>query len=119
MSHRELVFETARMMLWLCLYTALTAIIGFASLAFGGIRPVIDFGWMMTLGLCVTFLTSFLLFPNILVLLHKPKDTCPEKAEVSFYRCPGKYNGKTRWQGSVRSTAHGCCQHLWYYKIEG
>ena len=28
------------------------------------IKPVIDFGWMMSAGLAVTFVTSFLLFPT-------------------------------------------------------
>lgn len=70
-SQKELVFETARKMVWPCLYTALTTMIGFASLVFSGIKPVINFGWMMTIGLGVTFLTSFLLFPAILSLLKK------------------------------------------------
>ncbi len=66
-SHRDLVQETTRRMFWPCLYTALTTIIGFSSLVFSGIKPVMDFGWMMSIGLGVTFLTSFLLFPALLV----------------------------------------------------
>ena len=58
-------------MVWPCLYTALTTICAFTSLVFSGIKPVIDFGWMMTIGLSVTFLTSFILFPSILLLLEK------------------------------------------------
>jgi Predicted exporters of the RND superfamily len=34
-----------------CFYTALTTIMGFSSLIVSGIKPVIDFGWMMSLGL--------------------------------------------------------------------
>lgn len=67
----EVVFHTARRMVWPCLYTALTTILAFSSLVLSGIKPVIDFGWMMTIGLTVTFLTSFLLFPSVLVLLNK------------------------------------------------
>lgn len=67
----QLVLETTRKMVWPCLYTALTTMIGFSSLVFSGIKPVIDFGWMMTLGLAVTFLTSFLLFPAVLLFLEK------------------------------------------------
>jgi len=70
-SQREIVFTTVRKMVWPCLYTALTTILAFSSLVFSGIRPVIDFGWMMTIGLTVTFCTSFLLFPAVLVLLKK------------------------------------------------
>ncbi len=82
-GQRELVFNTARRMVWPCLYTALTTIIGFGSLVVSGIKPVIDFGWMMTMGLTVTFLTSFLLFPAILVLFDK-KITFLEKKQAPF-----------------------------------
>ncbi|HUU74288.1 MAG TPA: MMPL family transporter, partial [Burkholderiales bacterium] len=70
-TQRELVLMTARKMVWPCFYTALTTIMAFASLVVSDIKPVIDFGWMMTIGLTVTFLTTFLLFPSILVLLNK------------------------------------------------
>ncbi len=70
-TQRELVLMTVQKMVWPCLYTALTTILAFASLVVSDIKPVIDFGWMMTIGLTVTFLTTFLLFPAILVLLDK------------------------------------------------
>lgn len=69
LSHVDRVWLATRRMFWPCLYTALTTIIGFCSLVFSGIKPVIDFGWMMSIGLCITFLTSFLLFPSLLVLI--------------------------------------------------
>ncbi len=72
-SQVEIVATTARKMVWPCLYTALTTIMAFSSLVLSGIRPVIDFGWMMTIGLSVTFFSSFLLFPSVLVLLKKSK----------------------------------------------
>lgn len=71
-SHVRLVETTVRRMVWPCLYTALTTIIGFGSLAFSNIKPVQDFGWMMSIGLAVAFVTSFSLFPALLVLLGKP-----------------------------------------------
>lgn len=67
----KLVCLTTEKMVWPCLYTALTTIVAFASLVFSDIKPVIDFGYMMVLGLSVTFLTSFLLLPCILCLLKK------------------------------------------------
>ncbi len=67
----KLVCLTTEKMVWPCLYTALTTIVAFASLVFSDIKPVIDFGYMMILGLSVTFLTSFLLLPCILCLLKK------------------------------------------------
>lgn len=84
-SQVEVVFLTARRMVWPCLYTALTTILAFSSLVLSGIKPVIDFGWMMTIGLTVTFLTSFLLFPSILVLLKKSgiKGQIEKESEVT------------------------------------
>ncbi len=70
-SQRAIVSASVRKMVWPCLYTALTTILAFGSLLSSGIKPVIDFGWMMTMGLSITFLTTFLLFPSVLVLLDK------------------------------------------------
>ena len=52
-----------------CLYTVLTTMVAFGSLLVSGIRPVIDFGWMMVIGLGIAFLLSFTLFPAALMLL--------------------------------------------------
>ena len=41
------------------LYTVLTTICAFLSLIFSGIKPIIDFGWMMTLGLAVSIFVTF------------------------------------------------------------
>jgi hypothetical protein len=66
-----LVRMTTHKMVKPCLYTALTTIIGFGSLVVSDIKPVIDFGWMMSAGLAVTFATSFLLFPTLLIVMGK------------------------------------------------
>ena len=68
-----LVRTTASKMARPCLYTALTTVIGFGSLLVSGIKPVIDFGWMMSAGLAVTFATSFLLFPALLMVMGKAR----------------------------------------------
>ncbi len=78
----ELVRNTTEKMVWPCLYTALTTIMAFTSLVVSDIKPVIDFGWMMTIGLTVTFLTSFLLFPSILVQMQPTEVT--HHADDSF-----------------------------------
>ena len=65
------IFNTTKQMVWPCLYTALTTIVAFASLVLSDIKPVVDFGYMMTLGLIITFMTSFFLFPSILCLLKQ------------------------------------------------
>jgi len=73
LNQQDLVMEMTGKMVWPCLYTALTTIMAFSSLVVSGIKPVIDFGWMMTIGLTVTFCTTFLLFPALLVLMKKPE----------------------------------------------
>jgi len=69
MAHPARVLMTMQKMFWPCLYTALTTILAFGSLVLSSIKPVIDFGWMMSLGLVVTFAVSFLLFPSLLAVL--------------------------------------------------
>ncbi|MDC0189957.1 MMPL family transporter [Rhodospirillales bacterium] len=66
-----LVRATMHKMVKPCLYTALTTIMGFSSLVVSEIKPVIDFGWMMSAGLAVTFITSFILFPALLMVTRK------------------------------------------------
>ena len=84
-DHIELVAMTVSYMVRPCLYTALTTIIGFGSLVFSGIKPVIDFGWMMSIGLAVTFLTSFTLFPCGLVLFGRGGEgNDPTRSEFPF-----------------------------------
>jgi len=76
-----LVRTTVHKMVRPCLYTALTTIIGFGSLMVSDIKPVIDFGWMMSAGLAVTFATSFLLFPTLLLLAGKSSAEAKPEAE--------------------------------------
>jgi predicted RND superfamily exporter protein len=73
-SQHYLVSETVKSKALPSLYTAMTTIVAFGSLMMSGIRPVIDFGWMMAIGICVAFLLSFALFPASLMLLN-PKLT--------------------------------------------
>ena len=83
-TQHELVLTTACKMVWPCFYTALTTILAFSSLVVSGIKPVIDFGWMMTIGLAVTFLTTFILFPAILILLPKTSERVSPRDEFQF-----------------------------------
>ncbi len=64
-----LVSHTVRDKLRPCLYTTATTMVGFGSLLVSGIRPVIDFGWMMVVGMLVIFVLAFTLLPLGLMLL--------------------------------------------------
>ena len=55
----QAVVEASKKMFLPILYTVLTTICAFMSLIFSGIKPIIDFGWMMTLGLIVSMLITF------------------------------------------------------------
>ncbi len=68
----ELIIMTTSKMFWPILYTVLTTIIAFLSLIFSEIKPIIDFGWMMTLGLITSFIITFTLLPTLINFV--PKD---------------------------------------------
>ena len=62
----EILSLTTDKMFWPILYTVLTTVIAFLSLIFSGIKPIIDFGWMMTFGLITSFIITFTLLPTLL-----------------------------------------------------
>jgi len=72
-SQMELVKETVFSKFIPCLYTTLTTVAGFSSLLICDILPVITFGMMMSVGLVVSLIVTFLLFPAILCLIPKGK----------------------------------------------
>ena len=77
----EILNLTTTKMFWPILYTVLTTVIAFLSLIFSEIKPIIDFGWMMTFGLVTSFIITFTLLPTLLnftptkdVFIKKDKD---------------------------------------------
>ncbi len=79
------IHQTTKKMIWPCLYTALTTIVAFASLVFSDIKPVIDFGYMMVIGLTTLFITSFTLLPCfILVFSNKDNSTISNEQTKSY-----------------------------------
>ena len=81
---RDVLRRTVMAMIKPCFYMAITTIVAFGSLTFSGIRPVIDFGWMMTLGLSVAFIITFLVFPALLSLLPPPLDSRVTSDRIPF-----------------------------------
>lgn len=86
MDQADIVLQTVRDMAVPCLYSALTTIVAFMSLVMSGIRPVIDFGWMMTIGLVVGFILVFVVLPAGLMILPKgePKDRGDNSAALTL-----------------------------------
>jgi predicted RND superfamily exporter protein len=71
LSQYELVLQTVTSMLKPSFFVVLTTIAGFSSLVYSGILPVITFGYMMSVGLIISFILTFILFPAILLHLKK------------------------------------------------
>ena len=84
LTKNETVVEASKKMMLPILYTVLTTICAFLSLVLSGIKPIIDFGWMMTLGLIVSFLVTFLLLPSLISLLASENEIGLKDSEKSF-----------------------------------
>lgn len=55
------------------IFTTLTTVVGFASLATSGIKPIDDFGLYTALGVAFSFIVAYTLLPALLYLLPVPK----------------------------------------------
>ena len=62
----EIISLTTNKMFWPIIYTVFTTVFAFLSLIFSEIKPIIDFGWMMTFGLITSFIITFTLLPTLL-----------------------------------------------------
>ena len=83
-SNKETVLIASKKMMLPILYTVLTTICAFLSLIFSGIKPIIDFGWMMTLGLIVSILITFLLLPSLLSSFSSENEIKVKDTEKSY-----------------------------------
>ena len=84
LSKSEAVFEASKKMILPILYTVLTTVCAFLSLIFSDIKPIIDFGWMMTLGLIISLLVTFLLLPSLLNTFANDNEINIKDTEKSF-----------------------------------
>ena len=97
LSKGDAVFEASKRMMLPILYTVLTTICAFLSLVFSGIKPIIDFGWMMTLGLIVSLLVTFLLLPSLINLLSSESEIGLKDTERSIITSAlGSFTKKNR-----------------------
>ncbi len=83
-SIQECVLESSKKMILPILYTVLTTICAFLSLIFSGIKPIIDFGWMMTLGLIVSINVTFFLLPSLLIIFSTNSEINVKDSEKSL-----------------------------------
>ena len=83
-TKKEAILEASKKMMLPILYTVLTTICAFLSLIFSGIKPIIDFGWMMTMGLAVSLIITFLLLPSLLNIFSSDNEIDVKDTEKSF-----------------------------------
>ncbi len=103
-SNTDAVLWTSEKMFWPILYTVLTTICAFLSLIFSGIKPIIDFGWMMTVGLLVSLSVTFTLLPSILNVLGKKNTNfeSEKKSKItSFLSKVAQKNTKTIFASAI------------------
>jgi len=81
---KDIVIQTSSNIFYPIFYAVLTTICAFLSLVFSDIKPVIDFGWMMTYGLLASFVLTFFLLPA-LILIFDPSISKPIKEKKSFF----------------------------------
>ncbi len=93
LESKQLIKETLIQMFKPCLFTTLTTFTAFSSLLISGIRPVIDFGWMMSIGVTIALVLSFLAFPMIMSLIPKAK-VIRHKTELSTTYNLAKFSEK-------------------------
>jgi predicted RND superfamily exporter protein len=95
LGRKSLVFDTMREKFAPCFFTALTTMAAFGSLTASGIVPVEDFGWMMCIGILISFLVTFTFFPAALLLLRRDTVSSTVGNTNHFIRSLGEL---TRWR---------------------
>ena len=90
LSKDKAIVEACKKMILPIFYTVLTTICAFLSLIFSGIKPIIDFGWMMTLGLLVSLLVTFTL-ASLLNIFHQKNVRCKDTEKSFITSILGKF----------------------------
>ena len=88
----EIILLTTEKMVWPIIYTVLTTMCAFLSLVFSDIKPIIDFGLMMSFGLLTSFIVTFTLLPTLLNLLESKKVDVEEKSFSTFTNVLSKFS---------------------------
>ncbi len=92
LSLLEIITLTTEKMVWPIIYTVLTTMCAFLSLIFSDIKPIIDFGLMMSFGLLTSFIVTFSLLPTLLNIFEYQKVEVEEKSFSSFTNALSKYS---------------------------
>ena len=89
-SQYKLVINTILSKLNPSFFAIITTIAGFGSLVLSGIEPVKNLGWMMSTGIAISLLISFIVFPTIMIKLKKVKETKKSKFKLNIISTSSK-----------------------------
>ncbi len=70
-DHRDIIRDATVSMFKPCFYVIITTVAGFSSLVVSNILPVMNLGWMMSAGISISLLITFLVFPAVMMLTSK------------------------------------------------
>ena len=90
LTNDVVITKTLKTMFKPCVYTTLTTVVAFVSLLISGIRPVIDFGYMMSIGVVIAMVLSFSSFAILVSLLPKVK-VAKHKTNIVFTKYLAKW----------------------------
>lgn len=101
-SYEEQIMQTLSSMFVPCAYTSLTTIVAFGSLMVSDIRPVIDFGKMMIMGVSLSFVIAFISFPLLMLIKKKSRvDERKQSAFFAFTNLLARVSDRWRWQVAI------------------
>lgn len=84
LPQKTLVLQTVTTMAKPSFFVVITTVTGFSSLVLSQILPVINFGWMMSIGVTSSLLVTFIIFPTVVLLLEKKVPQKDKKMRFSF-----------------------------------
>ena len=86
--NKKLIYITVLRKATPTFFAIITTIAGFSSLIISNIKPIINLGWMMSAGIAISLVISFIVFPTLLLLLPKRKarelKSCDSERICSF-----------------------------------
>lgn len=85
-SQYKLVINTVLSKFNPSFFAIITTITGFGSLVLSNIQPVINLGLMMSTGIAISLVLSFLVFPIILIMMKKKDEHEEKNTRFSFIR---------------------------------
>lgn len=103
-KHKDLLIKTVNRKFKPCLYAAITTSVGFASLIFSGIQPVVSFGWMMIVAMFVSISVSLVMFPAFLSMVSQRDEASSDKVThrvITFFDAVVKSNPKSIMFSSI------------------